>query len=185
MINQRSSPDFKDEAISQNVDLACDVLGDYSAVRIISGLLAVGHRPRLRNLPHMHASGFTHIVSVLSHREDPESIRSACKDAGLLHVCIPIGTTKSLPKRRKPEIVQALDQLIRILNDGGCIYLHCSAGIHRTGMISAALLFYCGADAGTVRRLLKHLRPITAQELGEARFDWAATFSSSAIRRSD
>lgn len=162
------------------VDMSCGSFEGHPVVAIGPGLLAVGHRPRLRDIPRLRAAGFTHVVSVLSSREDPASIRSACEQTGLRHFSIPIGSTKSLPKRRKPEVLEALEELTGVLRASGRIYLHCSAGIHRTGMIAAALLFYCGADSEAVRRLLSHLRPITARDMGEARFDWAASFAPTA-----
>jgi protein tyrosine/serine phosphatase len=62
------------------------------------------------------------------------------------------------------------------LRDGGRIYLHCSAGIHRTGMIAAALLFHLGHDDEQTRAILAALRPLTASDVGEARLDWARSF---------
>jgi hypothetical protein len=157
-------------------DFRLDDVGNRPVVRIEKGLLAIGHRPRLRQLPILFAEGFTHVVSVLAANESPEPIRSACGNSGLDWHWINLGSTKSLPKQGKPEIATVLDELIGVLGDGGIVFLHCSAGIHRTGMIAAALLFRAGANCTFARRALVHLRPVTAAEMGEARLRWATNF---------
>ena len=137
----------------------------------------IGHRPRLRWLRSMPDAGFTHIATVLSESEGPHAIGAAAHNAGLGWMWIPIGSTKNLPSRSKPEIMTALRALAAILDAGGRIYLHCSAGIHRTGMIAAALLFHLGHDEGAVREALETLRPITMEAVGEERLAWARSFA--------
>jgi protein-tyrosine phosphatase len=141
-----------------------------------SGALAIGHRPALRKLKSFSAGGVTHVATVLSASEQAEKIGEAVRRAGLDWIWVDLGSTKSLPKRRKPEIIQALGELEAALKQGARIYLHCSAGIHRTGMIAAALLFHLGHGEQEVRAALDLLRPITARDMGEQRFDWARSF---------
>lgn len=85
-------------------------------------------------------------------------------------------STKNLPARTRPEIRDALVSLAAILEAGGRIYLHCSAGIHRTGMVAAALLFHLGHGEHATRGALTLLRPITSQGMGAERFEWARSF---------
>lgn len=142
------------------------------------GGLAIGHRPALRSLKKLRAAGVTHIATILSQPENPGAIGAAARDAGLEWVWINLGSTKNLPARGKPEIREALQSLSIILENGGWIYLHCSAGIHRTGMISAALLFFLGHDEPVVLECLKALRAVTADGVGAERLDWAKAFAN-------
>jgi protein-tyrosine phosphatase len=146
-------------------------------VGLLAGALTIGHRPRLRALTQLRDGGVTHIVTVLSRPENPDAIAAAAQRAGLAWFWIDLGSTKSLPARRKPEIVEALRSLEAILGSGGRIYLHCSAGIHRTGMIAAALLFHLGCDDLAVTECLKALRPVTAEGVGAERIEWARSFA--------
>jgi hypothetical protein len=79
--------------------------------------------------------------------------------------------------RRKPEICDALQKMSAILGNGGRIFLHCSAGIHRTGMIAAALFFHLGHDETQTLGALTALRAITAADVGAARIHWAQSFA--------
>ncbi len=143
-----------------------------------AGALAIGHRPPLRALKQMRAAGLTHVVTVLAQSENPNAIAVAARDAGLDWMWIDLGSTKNLPARAKPEIKAALERIAEILHAGGRIYLHCSAGIHRTGMIAAALLFHLSHDETEIRAALTAMRPVTAEGMGEDRFEWSRSFSS-------
>lgn len=145
--------------------------------RLLSGALTIGHRPRLRGLKRLRDVGVTHVATILSMPENPEAIGSATRSAGLEWLWINLGSTKSLPARRRPDIAEGLRSIEAILGAGGRIYLHCSAGIHRTGMISAALLFYLGHDDHAVSDCLRALRPVTADGVGAERLEWARSFA--------
>lgn len=147
-----------------------------ACVRLRSGTVAIGHRPRLRALRRMREAGFTHFATILAESEDPQAIGAAVRELGLGWTWIRLGSTKTLPAPARPEFREGLCALIAVLDSGGRIYLHCSAGIHRTGMVAAALLFQMGHDEAEVREALAALRPVTAQEMGAERFDWAKSF---------
>lgn len=56
-----------------------------------------------------------------------------------------------------------LAQLRKRLAQGASIYIHCSAGIHRTGMIGACLLHFLGLGPEDVKEALEIMRPVTSQ----------------------
>lgn len=146
--------------------------------RIGVGALAIGHRPPLRTSPRMREAGLTHIATVLSKTEDPHAIERAALDAGLDWIWAPLGSTKNLPSCASPHIAAALESMAEALAGGGRIYLHCSAGIHRTGMIAAARLFRLGYGEEEARAALQALRSVTATDMGEQRFNWARAFAA-------
>lgn len=159
------------------MSLEIEHAGKLTFVRVLSGALAIGHRPPLRALAAMRRAGVTHLVTVLSGAEDAEAVGAAAARAGIEWIWIEVGSTKTLPQRRRPDIVEALHAMAQALQEGGRIYLHCSAGIHRTGMVAAALLFHLGRDEAQTRATLAALRPLTATDVGEARLDWARSFA--------
>jgi hypothetical protein len=134
----------------------------------------------LRSLRALKAVGFTHIATVLSEAEEAGAIGAAAEVNELGWIWIALGSTKNLPARRKPEVMSGLEAMRRALEAGGRIYLHCSAGIHRTGMIAAALLFHLGRTEDETRTALAALRPLTAAEMGPARLEWARGFARTA-----
>jgi protein-tyrosine phosphatase len=69
------------------------------------------------------------------------------------------------------------DRLKDNLEEGHHIYIHCSAGIHRTGMIANALLRYLGYTADESEALIAELRTHTAEGVGEHRLAWGDQFA--------
>ena len=57
------------------------------------------------------------------------------------------------------------ERVIDVLAAGGKIYIHCSAGLHRTGMITHALLRYLGWSRHDAVEKLRELRALTAKEV--------------------
>jgi protein tyrosine/serine phosphatase len=53
------------------------------------------------------------------------------------------------------------------------VYLHCSAGIHRTGFFATLLLRLMPMDAGDILSALAALRPVTAEQVGHDRVSLA------------
>lgn len=136
------------------------------------GRLALGPRPRVRALPDLRAAGATHIATLLSEHEGARDVGDAAVRAGLAWLWLPLPNGDPPPQARTPELLAALDAWISHLSGGAAIYLHCAAGIHRTGTIAHALLLRLGLPASDARRLLSALRPITAAEVGEHRLAW-------------
>ena len=56
------------------------------------------------------------------------------------------------------------------------IYLHCSAGIHRTGFLAYILLRLMGHDSGAAFVELGALRSVTADQVGDDRIRLAEEF---------
>jgi hypothetical protein len=146
--------------------------------QVAGGGLAIGHRPGARAIKRLPSAGVTLVVTVLTESEGAAQIEASARGAGLAWIWLPLGSTKNLPARAKPEIRAALEEIAAALKAGGRLYLHCSAGLHRTGMISAALLFHLGYDEAQVRATIEAMRPLTAQEMGAARLDWASSFAT-------
>ena len=65
-------------------------------------------------------------------------------------------------------------EIAKTLETGAGVYIHCSAGIHRTGMVAFALLRFLGLSADEAASGLAHLRKVTAEGVGEDRLAWGA-----------
>lgn len=151
--------------------------GGFAFAQLCGGGFAIGHRPGRGMFARLAAANVTHIATVLAESERPHDIETAARAAGLDWMWLQIGSTKNLPARSKPAVRRFLEELARILTAGGRIYLHCSAGIHRTGMIAAALLFHLGYDRNDVSAAIAGLRTFTAEGMGPERLDWASSFA--------
>jgi protein-tyrosine phosphatase len=56
------------------------------------------------------------------------------------------------------------------------VYVHCSAGIHRTGMLTYGLLRSMGMSGAAALATLHALRPETGEGVGEVRLAWGEQF---------
>jgi predicted protein tyrosine phosphatase len=145
-------------------------------VSLLGGRLAVDHRPRLRSLPVLKQAGTTHVLTLLSAREGAEAIGKAARAAGLAWLWLPLEDASPPAESRDPEIRAAFDEVARLLRSGASVLVHCSAGIHRTGMIAYALLRHIGQSAEQSQETLRALRPFTAVGVGSERLAWGDRF---------
>lgn len=150
-------------------------------VQIINNELCVGQRPKLEDLLDLRDEGFTHIVTVLGESEGALDIGNAAEKLGFHWIWLPLGNAKVpiLERDSEDEIhctIRELKSLFRDGKPGARVYLHCSAGFHRTGMISLLLLRKLGYDEEEAMDFLEQLREETARNVGQQRISWAMRF---------
>ena len=63
------------------------------------------------------------------------------------------------------------------LASAGKVFIHCSAGIHRTGMVTYGLLCSMGLSAADAMAILNSLRAETGEGVGEHRLAWGGRFA--------
>ncbi len=131
-------------------------------VSVGAGRLALTHRPKLRALPQFRAEGCVRLVTLLSAREGAERIGELAREAGLAWTWLPLENARppTAPAVWR-QIEQGLAALIADLGAGESIALHCSAGIHRTGMIAYALLCALGDTPEQALAAIEQMRPVT------------------------
>lgn len=152
-------------------------------VNIGAGAVAVTHRPKVKLLQAMRSVGVTHLVTLLSKREGALVMGSAAKAAGLEWIWVELANGQQPPPLRHHEIVAALMTLITVIRNGAKVVIHCSAGIHRTGMFTYALLRACDLDPDEARSTLTRLRTATAEGVGEQRLAWAEDLAATVRHR--
>lgn len=144
---------------------------------VLEGKLEIGHRPKLSRIAQFKSEGFTHVVTILSEKEGAKKITSLVRSVGLTPIWIDLGNAKLITERRILHDLKTIFADIQsALLSNGQVYLHCSAGIHRTGMITNALLLYCGFTESEALSLLDHLRPIIRKDVGLDRLAWGRQF---------
>jgi protein-tyrosine phosphatase len=142
------------------------------------GRLAVFHRPKVDLLPKLQSNGCTHILTLLSENEKAEKLGRAVERLGLQWIWVPLPNGDPPSIVRSEELRVTLKALAKILSEGGSILIHCSAGIHRTGMISNALLRLLGLSAIEAKAALLQMRQVTHDGVGEHRLAWGEQFAA-------
>lgn len=147
-------------------------------VPLQSGYLKIGHKPggKKRSFDQLFKEGVTTVFTILSEREGALNIQEKCKNIGVdwIWLSLPNG---DIPKNTMiPEILLKLKMIKTKLDNQEKIYLHCSAGLHRTGMITNCILRFLGYDEAKSYEIINQLRPITAKEVGKKRLDFGKQF---------
>lgn len=135
-------------------------------------------RPSMRALPGLRADGCTHILTLLSEREGARELGDACTAAGLgwFWLALPNGSPPPADVRARHEA--AFPQIWSAIDAGGGVLIHCAAGIHRTGMVTYAMLRWRGFDRDAALSWLEQLRLHTRQGVVEKHLHWGDELAS-------
>jgi len=136
----------------------------------MSVTLILGPRPGKKSKDTIKAQGVTDMVTLLSAREQPESVSRIARSIGAEWHHFPIegGHMDTLAGVDLSRLFLLYDEIVRARADA-VIYLHCSAGIHRTGFVIYALLRYRGLSPEAAVAEVAGLRPVTSDQVGEDR----------------
>jgi hypothetical protein len=144
-----------------------------------NGYIAIGHKPGGKiSFEGLKNEGTTAIVTLLHENEGAQQIGTQTKQAGMAWVWFPFSASKPHAQYDTIKVLQLFNQLHLLLKSGGKIYIHCSAGIHRTGMIAYGLLRYLGYGKIDALQMLSGLREVTAAQAGENRLQWGDQFAT-------
>ena len=138
---------------------------------IEGGGLALTKRPKLRDLPGLRGAGATHLITLLAER-DAAQLGKAAQVAGLAWMWLPIPHGDPPDAARDAEFRRHLQGFIELMRGGARLVIHCSGGVHRTGMIAYALLRQLGMTSEAARSMLARLRDVAAEGVGEHRLAW-------------
>ncbi len=138
-------------------------------VPVGGGCLALGHRPKLKSIPGLHQQGTTHILTLLSESEGAGVIGHAARKAEIAWLWLPLESAEPPGKERGAAVRQLYEEVRAVLGTGAKVFVHCSAGIHRTGMIAYGLLRHLGQSSDQSMATLGLLRSHTQENVGAHR----------------
>jgi len=146
-------------------------------VQVLNGTFAVGHRPKIKTLPVYKQRGVSHVITLLSIKEGALEIKKAVISNELEWLWLPLENAKTPAPDKTDEILDMFLKWKALLHEKANLYLHCSAGIHRTGMIAYAFMRYLGFNAAEAITRLEKMRAITAEQMGYHRLAWGDEFA--------
>ncbi len=139
---------------------------------VLQGRLSIGHRPKIREIPLMKREGVTHVLTLLSKKEGAEKIGELVRKSDLEWIWHPMENADPPGSDQYEGYIKLFEKLQHILDSHGFIHVHCSAGIHRTGMIVFALLLHLGFNELDAKKVLSKLREVTQEYVGVERIEW-------------
>ncbi len=141
-------------------------------VAIGAGRLALWRRPKLAVMSALASAGCDQVVTLLSEREHATSIGDVVQREGMKWTRLPLANGSPPIGDTKMMIVAALSDLSHSLDFGTSMLLHCSAGIHRTGMVAYALLRWCRYTEGQSLDLIAAMRRVTREGMQAKHIQW-------------
>ena len=114
-------------------------------MQVHNGFLSIGHKPGGKlYFEAMKQAGVTIVLTLLQEHEGAEYIGKKAAAIRIEWLWFPFSASKPLDGEEKVKVYSLFSNLKELLKAGERIYIHCSAGIHRTGMITYGLLRYLG-----------------------------------------
>ena len=113
----------------------------------------------------LHKFGVTRVVTLLTEEQGAFRIRDMVEPLGIAWTWLPIRNGKRPEGEVTARIVAALPILSAHLDAGDAMLIHCSAGIHRTGMVTFALLRCRGYSESDALDLIAQMRATTRDGL--------------------
>jgi atypical dual specificity phosphatase len=123
---------------------------------LADGAVLAGRHPGLGGAAWLPAAGITHVVDLTAPGEPVDRYDSA-PVRWLRHPITDFGVPTL------DGMAATLTDVAAALEGGGRVYLHCRAGIGRTGTVAACLLVEQGLSAGEALALLARKFAVTAQ----------------------
>ncbi len=152
-------------------------------VHVGEGRFAVYHRPRRADFPLLREMGCTHIITLLKLSEGAQQYGNMTRAAGMEWVWI------SVPNGNYPEgevhdrLIEVMPKLAQLLDENNSILIHCSAGVHRTGLVAYALLRWRGIESERAMQIIAQTRNETAEGMMEKRKYWGDKYAPRSIAK--
>jgi protein-tyrosine phosphatase len=146
-------------------------------VQVGNGFLAIGHKPGGKiSFGGLKNEGTTALLTLLHENEGAAAIGNQTETVNIAWIWFPFSASSPHEEEAIAEVYSLYNQLSDLIIDGAKIYIHCSAGIHRTGMITYGFLRFLGKSNIEAFEILKSLRSVTADQVGADRLLWADQF---------
>lgn len=156
-----------------------DLRTDVNWVQVEKGFLAIGHKPGGKiTFDGLKKEETSAILTLLNENEGAATIGNQAKKVNIEWIWFPFSASKPHSGEGISLVYSLYHKLVNKLKAGDKIYIHCSAGIHRTGMITYGLLRLLGKSKSEATLMLQSLRAVTAAQVGEDRLLWGDQFEN-------
>jgi hypothetical protein len=127
-------------------------------VQVSNGRVWARGRPGLRLIAALPPC---RVVTLLSEREGAPQLGELVRAAGLSWTWLPLGNGRPPEGGTRKQAIATVPSQAAYLRQGESLLIHCAAGLHRTGMITWALLRCPGHSTDEARALLERIRAET------------------------
>ncbi|MFT5679757.1 MAG: hypothetical protein ACI8RZ_000662 [Myxococcota bacterium] len=137
-----------------------------SWVSLAKGQITASGAPGKKKIAQWAADGVTDVVTLQRGDEHAPWLPAACESAGLRWHHLPL-SGRRLERRQDRITLAAIPDLLEVLREDPPrkMIVHCSAGLHRTGVCLYILLRAAGQSTEDAVTTIAAARPLTAEEL--------------------
>lgn len=150
---------------------------------ILKGYLQAGPRPTLEEA-NKFFKDVDVVVTLQLENENIDEISNLCNSISVKWLWVPIRAVNwELIKNHSlfSGISEGILRVKEFLENGLRVFIHCAAGIHRTGLFIYILLRTCYLSEEDTITTIKKLRPIILQKIGKHRIELAEEFFQNSI----
>lgn len=105
-----------------------------------AGRLALSERPKLKEIQRLASDGCDRVVTILGPGEQAGMIGEQVASCGMRWEWLKVGNAGRLTDGEKALFRKSVGIVEDAVLSGESVLVHCSAGLHRTGMFANALL---------------------------------------------
>ncbi len=148
---------------------------EISFIPIKNGRLSIGGRPNDQKITELKQLGVTSVVTLLKNNEfEAKKFKTLLNDLNINWIHFPMFASKL---EKTPEFKlktnAVYDKLIEKLKVGETFFIHCAAGIHRTGAFTNGLLLKIGFSPEESKEMIYKMRKVTAIEAVAKHWNWS------------
>lgn len=131
-----------------------------------SGKLALSERPKLKEVKELVPAGCDRVVTILAERgEQAHKIGQAVEAHGMSWEWLKVAHATELSTAEEMFFKRAVHKIYNCILDNESVLVHCSAGLHRTGMFAYAILRKGGIEQDVALDIIKDIRQETFEAL--------------------
>lgn len=148
----------------------------YNFVQVLgAGRLALSERPKVKEISDLADIGCHQVVTILSVKDRPQNIGIAVETCGMQWHWLKVTHAGKITPQESLLFKSMVHVIYQAILQGQSILVHCSAGLHRTGMFAYALLRYANFGREDALKLIGNIRPATQEALEEKYLELAET----------
>lgn len=140
-----------------------------------AGKLALSERPKIKEVKKLVPVGCNRVVTILSAKgEQAHKIGEAVELCGMEWDWLKISNATGFSAEEERLFKSSINKIYRSILNGENVLVHCSAGLHRTGMFVYALLRKGGVGHEESLKTIQEIRIETYEALEEKYIDLAS-----------
>lgn len=145
-------------------------------IEINNGSLGIGGRPGLGKIEEFYKESVSSIVTLLKDEEKQVSeLGEKIKSFNINWIRLPLSASVlSLDDEFILLVNNIYDDIILRLENKEKIFIHCAAGVHRTGAFTNGLLLKAGFSKSEAKEKIYEMRPVTAIEAISKHWNWSS-----------